>query len=587
MEILDLVIVGAGWHGLAMAKTYLEVHPNSSVRIFDSAASVGGVWAEERLYPGLKTNNLLGSYEFSDFPMTPGRLNVQPGQHIPGDAVHDYLGQFADHFNLTARLRLECKVESAELRDTEDWLLQISSSSPMKSGSRLEHVVAHKLVMATGLTSEPYTPTFTDQDLFKRDLFHAKELKNRSSILEKARNVVVVGGNKSAWDACFAVANRGARAHMVMRPSGGGPSWVWPVLFSPLKMSIQRLASTRFVTWFDPCIWGETTGVIGWIRRLLHGTRLGRILVSAFWRLLQYYAYKSHRLDDHPETRKLKPWVSPFWMGNSLSIHNYSTSWFDLVRQGRITIHIADIARLSEGTVHLSDDTTLEADALVCCTGWIQKPSVQFLGQETTMNLGLDGKDSTQLRQPEMARKEIYHRVPAVRQRPRVVDMTKKSQLGPSLSEKQAHNNHRFQLHRFMVPPDAETLRRKNVAFIGAHLALTAVMISQLQALWITAFFADEIDELTASNMDAARVEYETILHNEYTRIRHPPEAGGCGDRCPDLTFDCLAYMDLLMKDLGMDRFRKRRAGGLWSEMCGRYMPADYKGIVQEWMSSS
>lgn len=569
-----------------MAKTYLEVHPNSSVRIFDSAASVGGVWAEERLYPGLKTNNLLGSYEFSDFPMTPGRFNVQPGQHIPGDAVHDYLRQFSDHYGLIARLRLRCKVESAELRDDECWLLQISSASPMTPEHRLEYVVARKLVMATGLTSEPYTPTFAGQDLFKRDLFHAKELKHRSSSLEKAQDVVVVGGNKSAWDACFAVANRGARAHMVMRPSGGGPSWVWPVLFSPLKMSIQRLASTRCVTWFDPCIWGETTGMIGWIRRLLHGTRLGRMLVSAFWRLLQYYAYKSHRLDDHPETRKLKPWVSPFWMGNSLSTHNYSTSWFDLVRQGKITIHIAEVTRLSEGAVHLSDNTTLEADALVCCTGWVQKPSVQFLGQETTMKLGLHGRDSKALKQTEVARKEIYHRVPAVRQRPRAVETTERSQSGLNFTEKRAHENHRFQLYRFMIPPDSETLRHKNLAFIGAHLALTAVMISQLQALWITAFFTDEIDALKASSMDATKVEYETILHNEYTRIRHPPEAGGCGERCPDLTFDCLAYMDLLLKDLGMDRFRKRRTGGLWSEMFGRYMPADHKGIVQEWMAS-
>ncbi|KAF7536994.1 hypothetical protein G7054_g4114 [Neopestalotiopsis clavispora] len=570
MEPLDLAIIGAGWHGLAMAKTHLEVHPNSSIVLFDSAKSVGGVWAKERLYPGLKTNNLLGSYEFSDFPMSPGRFDVRPGEHISGGAVHDYLEQFANHFGIASRLRLGHKVDSAELLENGDWLLRVVSADPGYSGSQVEQVVARKLVVATGLTSEPYMPSLVGQDLFQRDLFHAKELRDRSSLFKQARHVVVIGGNKSAWDACFSVTEGGAHAHMVMRPSGGGPSWVWPVLFSPLKLSVQRLASTRLATWFDPCIWAEKKGLIGWMRRFLHETRLGRIFVSAFWKLLQYYAYESHRYDDHPETQKLKPWVSPYWMGNSLSIHNYAASWFDLVRQGRITVHIAKVTRLSEGRVHLSDDTTLEADAL----------------NGTNLDMGLNSYDTGILKQTEIACEEIYHRIPSLRRPPRTIRMCDTPQETYVNSSESSQASHRFQLYRFMVPSDSDVLRRKNLAFIGAHLALTAVMISQLQALWITAFFADEIDTLKTPNIDSAKVEYETILHNEYTRIRHPPAAGGCGERCPDLTFDCLAYMDLLAQDLGLNPFRKYGRAGLWSEICGRYMPIDYKGIVQEWIDT-
>ncbi|ETS73528.1 hypothetical protein PFICI_14474 [Pestalotiopsis fici W106-1] len=569
-----------------MAKAHLEVHPNASMLVLDSAKSVGGVWAKERLYPGLKTNNLLGSYEFSDFPMSPGRFDVRPGEHISGDAVHDYLEQFANHFGIASRLRLGHTVESAELLDSGDWLLQVVSVDLKPSRPPIERVIARKMVVATGLTSKPYIPTFSGQDLFNRDLFHAKELSQRSNSLKQAKHVVVIGGNKSAWDACFSVAEAGAQAHMIIRPSGGGPSWVWPVLFSPLKLSIQRLASTRFATWFDPCIWTEKKGLTGWIRRFLHETRLGRIFVSAFWRLLQYYAYKSHRYNDHPETQKLKPWVNPFWMGNSLSIHNYSSSWFDLVRQGRITIHIADVGRLSEGRVHLSDDTTLDADALVCCTGWIQKPSIQFLRNGTNSKIGLNTRETEVMNQVAMARKEIYHRMPALRQPPRIIRTRETPQATLDVSNRCLQTEHRFQLYRFIIPADGDTLRHKNLAFIGSHLALTAVMISQLQALWITAFFSNEINTLKTSNIDFARVMYETILHNEYTRIRHPPTAGGCGERCPDLTFDCLPYMDLLMQDLGLNPFRRYKRDGFWSEICGRYMPSDYKGIVQEWMDT-
>ena len=63
-----------------MAKTFLEVHPSSNIVILDYADSVGGTWASERLYPGLKTNNIVGSYEFSDFPLVPKQYGIEPGQ---------------------------------------------------------------------------------------------------------------------------------------------------------------------------------------------------------------------------------------------------------------------------------------------------------------------------------------------------------------------------------------------------------------------------------------------------------------------------------------------------------------------------
>jgi hypothetical protein len=45
---------GSGWHGLAAAKTYLEVHPNADLVIYESASTVGGTWANERLYQILR-----------------------------------------------------------------------------------------------------------------------------------------------------------------------------------------------------------------------------------------------------------------------------------------------------------------------------------------------------------------------------------------------------------------------------------------------------------------------------------------------------------------------------------------------------
>ncbi|KAI4256490.1 MAG: hypothetical protein L6R42_006189, partial [Xanthoria sp. 1 TBL-2021] len=53
----DVIIVGGGLQGLVAAKTYLALAPDTSLLILDSNLNIGGVWAKENIYPGLKTNN--------------------------------------------------------------------------------------------------------------------------------------------------------------------------------------------------------------------------------------------------------------------------------------------------------------------------------------------------------------------------------------------------------------------------------------------------------------------------------------------------------------------------------------------------
>lgn len=568
-----------GWHGLAMGRTYLEINPKANVLIIDSASTVGGVWAKERLYPGLRTNNLLGTYEFSDFPMTCERFGAKPGEHIPGEVVHEYLSQFVDHFNLRSRLRLGKRVTAAELLDDGKFLLRLAPPKYGKpDGPELRSILTDRLVIATGLTSEPHIPSFHGEDKFNREIFHVKELRQRSDSLSAAREVVVLGGNKSAWDTCYAAAQQGAQVHMVIRPGGGGPSFLWPIFISPLKISVQRVAATRIFTWFDPCIWAEHSGWIGRIRRFLHQTFVGRKLVTHFWMLLQYLAHNLLHYDDDFETRKLKPWVNPFWMGNSLSIHNYPTPWLNLVREGKIKVHIADVTELSEGVVHLSDDVKLRTDVLICCTGWKARPPLKFLPEHLPSILGLeDDSDKEMVRQ---ARSEVLTRIPAFRTGPERRTLTPGMQHRTANQDEKFERPSRYQLYRFVVPSTAECLARRNVAFVGAHLALHAVMIAQLQALWVTAFFMNEMPHLQWESADLGKIYYETVLHNEYTRIRHPHVAGGVGERCPDLTFDCLPYMDLLGKDLGLRKFRK---SSIWAEVFHRYTPADYQNMIEEW----
>jgi cation diffusion facilitator CzcD-associated flavoprotein CzcO len=194
-----------------------------TVVLMDSARSVGGTWAAERLYPGLKTNNVVGSYEFSDFPLDLDRYALKPGQHIPGPVVHRYLIDCAHHFELSHLIRLQTMVDAAALHHGRDWLVDYCATSG--AHQQRAQLVASRLVLATGVTSVHNTPSFPGQHTFRGTIFHAWHLGEHTAHLASARSVVVLGGNKSAWDAWYTACQVGAQVHMVMRPSGGGPSW--------------------------------------------------------------------------------------------------------------------------------------------------------------------------------------------------------------------------------------------------------------------------------------------------------------------------------------------------------------------------
>jgi hypothetical protein len=502
--------------------------------------------------------------------MAPDEYGVKPGSHIPGAVVHEYLCRFAERYELHSRLRLQSKVERAELMADHRWSLTVRHVSSKIVSS----VIAAKLVIATGMTSEPNIPTFPGQETFTGNFLHSRQLRDRAEDIRQSREVVVIGANKSAWDACYSAATSGAHVTMVIRPGGGGPSWVWPVLL-PLGLTLQKMANVRFFTLFEPCIWAEKTSGYRWIRRFLHRTRVGRQIVKLFWTLLAAIVASMNGYSTHPELVKLKPWTSMYWMSNALSVHNYDTNWFDLVKQGKISVEIAEITALDSHKAALSNGKVLLADTLICCTGWKPAPPVKFLPEGIEAEIGLPG-NSEVAEDKELVEiaKEVDRSIPGLRCGPR-----RRLLLGEAavLSKRTSQRSQPFRLYRFMIPASANFLTQRNLAFIGAHLALNATTVCQTQALWITAFFQNKIAHLSEAKTDAKQVRHQTLLHSEFCRVRRPPDGAGVGERCPDLVFDGFLYTDLLLRDLGLAHFRKQSA---WQELFGRYWPSDYAGLT-------
>ena len=345
-----------------------------------------------------------------------------------------------------------------------------------------------------------------------------------------------------------------------------------PPKVTPLKRYLEKLLLTRVLTWFSPCIWG---GIDGYptIRSFLHKTIIGRFIVRKFWGILGGDVVTLNGFDKDPSIASLKPWTDPMFIGVGLSILNYDTNFFDLVRNGIVKVHVADIEKLEPKTVSLSNGSTISTSALVLCTGWRHTPPLRFLPAGDDFGIPnqserWEAENSSDL--VNRADQDIFSQLPLLKSQP-----LPNPKLRPMLEEADSRNHNileakgeSFKLYRFMIPP--RFINSHDLAFSGCMMSISTSICSEVQALWITAHLLDKVP-IQADSL------YETVLHNRFAKWRSPV---GFGASFPDIAFDSLPYYDMLLRDLGLTH---RRKNGIIANIFHSHAPQDYNGLIDEW----
>ncbi|KAL8888613.1 MAG: hypothetical protein Q9215_003966 [Flavoplaca cf. flavocitrina] len=626
----DVIIVGCGLQGLVAAKTYLSLSPHTSLLILDSNLTIGGVWAKENIYPGLKTNNQVGTFEFTDFDIQEVcHGKVAKGEHISGEVVYEYLVKYAEKHDLTRRIQLGRKVTTAEhLPGNEGgWRLTVVSTdgdtripkvteADARRQEKATVLTASKLMVATGLTSTPMPISLPGASNFSPPLMTFHDFRRSGlQILEDPRiqHIVVYGGAKSAYDTVYAFASRAKKVTWIIRDSGHGPVYMAPshIQAGPMKLWLEPLVTTRLLTLFSPCIWGECDG-FGPIRRWLHGTKFGRLIVRTFWKKLGGDVVTQTGLTTKgPEVKKLLPKEEAMWYANGISILNYGEDIHRYLMDGTVSVVRRDIERLEgKNFILTTGEKTEDVDAAICSTGWRWDSGIDFLPKSEHGDLGIPSTNYTKSQKEtwekleNRADKEILERFPMLADGPgidkddRVIptpkldDLSEKATAEPEKQKREEHTP--WRLFRGIAPPASS---QKDLVFLGMMLSLQTVLRSEMAALWAYAYLnnylqpqmqlSDRPDpdsvasEKTSSDGSSAKQGwlYETALFNRFGRWRYPM---GYGARFPDFVFDGLPYFDIMLQDLGLKNWRKGRSwfGELFS---GPYLPGDYKGMVEEW----
>ncbi|RDW88948.1 hypothetical protein BP6252_00980 [Coleophoma cylindrospora] len=562
MEEFDIVIVGAGVFGLPVAKTYLEVHPGARLLMLDEGQSVGGTWSQERLYDELRTNNLVGMSEFSDFPMDFETFGVAVGSHVPGAVMHKYLTAYTKHFGFFDKIRFGASVKTAEMKEDDSWVVTYDLLDTEEGErQRQEKVLAKKLVLAIGTTSKPHIPKFEGAEKFGGHFFHFKELSNRQTEMSEAENVIVIGGSKSACDVAYLNAVNGRHVDWVIRASGRGPAWLAEPYVSPAQLQFEKLATTRAMSFLIPSYASDGYWLI---RKLLHDNPIGRAILRGFFGFIHSDILETGRYHAHPETKKLIPPASVIWNGTSVGIFNYPKDFFEMVRKGLVDVHIEDIDMLLDNGMRLANGTEIKADVIVCATGWENTPTLKILPAALTDKCGLSTvpPDADIVR---AADQELMQKYPELRDQP---------PAGGKIGEREREQSS-WRLYRGIAPP--AFIQSHNLAYNGMNVSLRGFLVGEISALWITAFLDGKLAAVLPSEEDAA---WDALLESRFYRYRSP---NGLGPKYIDMVFELMPYVDQLMRDLGLNATRKRG----WRELFEFYHTPDYKGVVQEWMAKT
>ena len=203
--MLDVVIIGAGFAGIGMAKKLRDAGI-TDVLILERGDAIGGTWRDNH-YPGCACDVPSHLYSFS-FRQNPdwSRLYPERGE------LRTYLEDCVDDFGLRERIRLGCRVDLAQFDESlPGWRITCSNGDTLS---------ARTLVSAIGGLSRPSTPRLPDFDVFEGDSFHSADWDDEVSLAGK--RVAVIGTGASAIQFVPRIADAAGSLTLFQRT----PPWV-------------------------------------------------------------------------------------------------------------------------------------------------------------------------------------------------------------------------------------------------------------------------------------------------------------------------------------------------------------------------
>jgi cation diffusion facilitator CzcD-associated flavoprotein CzcO len=348
-----VAVIGAGIAGLVTAKVLRD--DGFDVTVFEKEPEIGGVWAESRTYPGLRTNNSRNTYGFSDHPYDES-ADVFP----TAEQVRVYLASYASRFELAPLIRLSTEVTRVSRQD--DGFEVAFRGVDGADASHFDFAV-----VCVGTFSEPYVPEIAGSERFEGTVVHSSQATDRE--LFAGKRVVVVGAGKSALDCAAWAAEHAKSCTLVFR----APHWMVP-RFLPGGIPADRVVLTRLTMML------VRYHRLSRFERFLHGP--ARIIPRLFWRA-NGGAFR--------RVMKVPPAMVPdHQLPLGIETVGVAPEFFELAHRGEVEMRRAAISSFTGvDELLLTNGDRICADTVIFATGWRQ--AFDFLAPDLQAAVLRDG----------------------------------------------------------------------------------------------------------------------------------------------------------------------------------------------------
>ncbi|KIW06763.1 uncharacterized protein PV09_02452 [Verruconis gallopava] len=491
--------------------------------------------------------------EFSDRPMSVPK-GAKLLHHLPeASLVTEYLENYCDNHvydgtSLRERITFNCEVRA--IRKVENvWHIRAVT------GSEENIYRTSKLVMASGLYTLPNMPELPNIEVFLGKIVHQIDF-GRSKVLEdpNVKNVVVLGGAKSAGDIAYASVKAGKSVSWVLRENGSGAATFTQPKGKLWYKNTPEIATTRLTSLFTPSIYTPQN----FIFKLCHSTARGRSLmktlfVSADRDILALGNFRN-RVGARPGFEKLECTPNLFWLNGFVGMVQQHDFWQTIAEN--VDVHRSDIANVNSDRIELRDGTSIVADAILCGTGFSR--SFALFESPSAMDLGLPVplKSATKATvEWEKFEKEADEAI--VQTFP---ELANPPPCRPSPATA-------YRLYNLIAPLDDDS-----VVFLGYLGVLNAFYTAECQSVWATAY----LDKKISLPSREERIK-DIAKMNAFSKRRYP----FLGQDGAAINYDMVGYCDRLLKQVGLSSHLKT---SWWKYWFGVNNASTLTGIKDEYL---